>query len=303
MIPSPLRPSRLSSLALALTLAGFGCVPVRVVLRDLESAEKLIEQVRGLNGEICAPVPFADATSDAAFARLELESADPARAREHTSAAMRAAKAAYEASATCGSADIDGDTIPDVLDRCPKEPEDLDGVNDTDGCPDLDPYGDADNDGYRNLDDDCPKEAEDFDGHNDADGCPETSEDADGDSIVDAADKCPDESEDFDGFKDGDGCPDPDNDKDGVPDGSDACPTQAEDTDGFDDTDGCPDWDNDADGVDDSNDDCPLAAGAPEARGCPVLDRDLDTIPDALDTCPDQPEDLDGTADDDGCPD
>src|SRR5262249_32656314 len=38
--------------------------------------------------------------------------------------------------------DSDGDGIPDNLDRCPKLPEDMDGIQDEDGCPDPD----ADND-------------------------------------------------------------------------------------------------------------------------------------------------------------
>jgi outer membrane protein OmpA-like peptidoglycan-associated protein len=83
--------------------------------------------------------------------------------------------------------DTDGDGIPDALDKCPNEPEDKDGFEDEDGCPDLD---------------------------NDHDGIP------------DALDKCPNEPEDKDGFEDEDGCPDLDNDKDGIPDASDLCPNE-----------------------------------------------------------------------------
>jgi hypothetical protein len=35
--------------------------------------------------------------------------------------------------------DSDGDHIDDLIDRCPDEPEDFDGVEDDDGCPDLEP--------------------------------------------------------------------------------------------------------------------------------------------------------------------
>ena len=36
--------------------------------------------------------------------------------------------------------------------------------------------------------------------------------------------------------------------------------------------------------------------------GCPETDFDEDGVPDDTDQCPDQPEDLDGFEDEDGCP-
>jgi OmpA-OmpF porin, OOP family len=101
-----------------------------------------------------------------------------------------------------GPKDSDGDGIPDDQDKCPNEPEDKDGFQDADGCPDPD---------------------------------------NDGDGIPDAQDKCPNEPEDKDGFQDADGCPDPDNDGDGVPDAQDKCPTEPETKNGYQDEDGCPD--------------------------------------------------------------
>ncbi|HTR51869.1 MAG TPA: OmpA family protein, partial [Kofleriaceae bacterium] len=98
--------------------------------------------------------------------------------------------------------DTDGDGIPDTTDACPREPEDKDGFQDADGCPDPD---------------------------NDLDGIP------------DAKDKCPNEAEDHDGFQDADGCPDPDNDLDGIADGQDKCPNDPETKNGYQDSDGCPD--------------------------------------------------------------
>jgi len=83
--------------------------------------------------------------------------------------------------------DTDGDGIPDAVDKCPNDPEDKDGFQDQDGCPDLD---------------------------NDQDGIP------------DAVDKCPNDPEDKDGFEDEDGCPDLDNDQDGIPDKTDQCPNE-----------------------------------------------------------------------------
>jgi hypothetical protein len=100
--------------------------------------------------------------------------------------------------------DADGDGILDSDDACDNEPEDFDGFQDTDGCPDPD----NDNDGIPDGDDACDNEPEDFDGFEDTDGCPDP--DNDGDGILDVDDACPNEPEDFDGFQDTDGCPDPD---------------------------------------------------------------------------------------------
>ena len=134
-----------------------------------------------------------------------------------------------------GGTDSDGDGIPDDVDKCPTEPEDKDGFDDEDGCPDLD----NDQDGIPDKLDKCPNEPEDKDGFQDDDGCPEV--DNDGDGIPDAQDKCPNEPEDKDGFQDDDGCPDLDNDGDGIPDAMDKCPNEPETFNGVDDTDGCPD--------------------------------------------------------------
>jgi len=65
---------------------------------------------------------------------------------------------------------------------------------------------DGDNDGIPDMYDKCPQAPEDFDGFQDQDGCPDLDNDADG--IPDAIDKCPNTPEDFDGYLDDDGCPD-----------------------------------------------------------------------------------------------
>lgn len=115
--------------------------------------------------------------------------------------------------------------------------------------------------------DKCPTKPEDVDGFQDVDGCPDL--DNDGDGIADAKDQCPDEPEDFDGFQDYDGCPDFDNDNDGIPDSVDKCPNEPEDLDGFQDNDGCPDLDNDNDGIPDLKDRCPDVPGPASNNGCP----------------------------------
>jgi outer membrane protein OmpA-like peptidoglycan-associated protein len=100
---------------------------------------------------------------------------------------------------------------------------------------------DADGDGVRDADDRCPAVPEDSDGHESSDGCPDVDNDLDG--FPDIADLCPDAAEDRDGHRDDDGCPDPDNDLDQVADAVDRCPIEPEDLDGDADEDGCPDVD------------------------------------------------------------
>jgi outer membrane protein OmpA-like peptidoglycan-associated protein len=164
---------------------------------------------------------------------------------------------------------------------------------------------DRDKDGLADPDDACRKEPEDIDGFEDADGCPDPDNDQDG--LPDGSDACPDEAEDVDGFEDGDGCPDPDNDGDGIVDPMDRCPLEPEDADGFEDDDGCVDPDNDGDGIADDVDVCPDKAetvdGWLDDDGCPDPDNDGDGLLDEVDLCPNEAEEVNGVRDDDGCPD
>lgn len=98
---------------------------------------------------------------------------------------------------------------------------------------------DRDRDGLIDERDACPDDPEDKDGFEDGDGCPENDNDKDG--IVDKEDQCPKDPEDKDGFEDEDGCPDEDNDQDGVPDAKDLCPDEPETKNNYADHDGCPD--------------------------------------------------------------
>jgi outer membrane protein OmpA-like peptidoglycan-associated protein len=66
-----------------------------------------------------------------------------------------------------GQRDSDSDGVPDRQDRCPTEPEDMDGFEDRDGCPEAD----NDRDGIPDDDDECPDDAEEPGG--DRDGCPD----------------------------------------------------------------------------------------------------------------------------------
>jgi outer membrane protein OmpA-like peptidoglycan-associated protein len=65
--------------------------------------------------------------------------------------------------------DRDGDGVPDSADKCPDQPEDKDGFEDADGCPDLD----NDTDGIPDAKDKCPNEPETRNGYQDDDGCPD----------------------------------------------------------------------------------------------------------------------------------
>jgi OOP family OmpA-OmpF porin len=98
--------------------------------------------------------------------------------------------------------DPDHDGLAGSADACPVEPEDLDGFQDHDGCPDPD----NDGDGIADAQDKCPNNAETRNGVDDDDGCPE--EDTDGDGFIGSRDKCPDAPETKNNYQDDDGCPD-----------------------------------------------------------------------------------------------
>ncbi len=144
--------------------------------------------------------------------------------------------------------------------------------------------------------------------------------------------ECLDGPEDLDGWEDEDGCAELDNDADGLHDIADACPNEAETRNGWEDGDGCPDTrpsglvdlavlelraeggqdalagrDSDGDGVSDAEDLCPTEPedldGFADSDGCPELDNDEDGVADAKDKCPLQAETVNDFDDHDGCPD
>ncbi len=121
--------------------------------------------------------------------------------------------------------DSDGDGYLDSEDDCPYDPENFNGYEDEDGCPEYD----RDGDGFFDNQDACP----DVPGIA-PDGCPE--KDRDGDGFLDSQDACPDTP-----GVEPDGCPIPDTDGDGILDPDDQCVTQPETKNGYQDEDGCPD--------------------------------------------------------------
>jgi outer membrane protein OmpA-like peptidoglycan-associated protein len=124
--------------------------------------------------------------------------------------------------------DTDGDGLLDPDDKCPNEPENKNGIQDEDGCPEPD----TDGDGIVDPVDSCVEEPETVNDYKDEDGCPET--DTDGDGYYDDQDECPKLA-----GKRSDGCPD--RDGDGIIDPKDSCPDEPETKNGYQDEDGCPD--------------------------------------------------------------
>jgi outer membrane protein OmpA-like peptidoglycan-associated protein len=195
--------------------------------------DQLIEKARNQGAYKCAPRELAMAVSHVDFARTELDAGVYWHALDEVETAEDNARIALAKSpkAKCAPEapklppkpvpkpepkilDTDGDGIPDNVDKCPLEPEDKDGFQDEDGCPDPD----NDQDGILDKNDKCPNEPEDKDGFEDDDGCPDIDNDKDG--LVDAEDKCPNAA----GPRENQGCPDTDKDGDGVVDRLDKCP-------------------------------------------------------------------------------
>lgn len=246
------------SLALLLLLSlSAGCATGGKLRGQAKEIEALTEEIHD-RAYRCAPEELAIAEASVAFGFYELDQGAFTRAREHIYRAEVYTRRADELSdypecldqvvdieveatptvevkeVEATPTDRDGDGLLDDDDSCPDDPEDLDGFEDEDGCPDTD----NDQDGVPDLVDSCPNVAEDLDGFLDQDGCPDIDNDSDG--IVDINDQCRDRPEDFDGFQDKDGCADEDNDEDGLLDDVDQCPNEAEDYDGDVDSDGCP---------------------------------------------------------------
>ena len=98
---------------------------------------------------------------------------------------------------------------------------------------------DVDDDGIVNAEDDCPYVPEDYDGFEDEDGCPETDNDNDG--IIDLQDRCPNIFGTDESGCGTDLLSKPDQDSDGIPDELDKCPEQPETINQYNDFDGCPD--------------------------------------------------------------
>lgn len=219
-----------------LGLALLGCSQGVELRGHIAGLERVAAEAKANGAVRCAPRELAIAQSELEFAKLELDQGFPSKAKRHLWLAEPNARAALLLSPPdyCKEfGDRDGDGWLDNVDKCPDDPENYNGYQDSDGCPD-DP--DTDGDGRADSVDSCVLDPEDIDQYLDEDGCPDLDNDADG--IPDSADKCPLDPEDPDGYQDQDGCPDLDNDGDTVPDLEDQCPNEVGPADG--EPKGCP---------------------------------------------------------------
>jgi len=184
-----------------------GC-PGNELREHMKGVREVIRQARDNGAYVCAPHELAMAESHADFTDAELYDGEYFPAKREAKIAEENAHAAFDMSPKekCNPGkpkpppppkekDTDGDGIIDKLDKCPTEPEDKDGFEDDDGCPDPD----NDKDALLDADDKCPNDP----GPKENGGCPD--KDKDGDTVVDRLDKCPD----VPGPPDNDGCPKP----------------------------------------------------------------------------------------------
>lgn len=153
---------RTLGLAAALAaLAAAGCVAGGKLRAQAESLRAEADKARKSGAMRCAPRELALADANLDFADKEIADGNPSRAQDHLAVAEQHARKASELSRDCVQKvvvkkdvprppviikkvqDTDSDGIPDEIDRCPLDPEDRDGFQDEDGCPDPDNDGDG----------------------------------------------------------------------------------------------------------------------------------------------------------------
>ena len=243
-------------LTILCALSTAACSQVSIKRGEISGLEKLLSQAERNGAKRCAPRELALGQAHTRFATIELDQANMFRAEDHLIVARSNAQAAYDLSPPSICSERRFQIEPIEAPPPPPAP------------------GDRDGDGYVDDADKCPDKPENFQGFEDEDGCPDDP-DTDGDGIPDSTDACELLAEDVDGYLDADGCPDVDNDLDGIADAQDgvdgACKNNPEDPDGFEDADGCPDPDNDKDEVVDLEDQCPMIPGVKggDKPGCP----------------------------------
>ncbi len=150
------RRAAIGSAALLLLL---GCAGQDLAART-DSVRASLHKARESGAYKCAPRQLALSEANVEFAESELDRGEYFRALDYVEIAEDNAQAALRLSKdACGKPpkpplDTDGDGIPDAIDKCPYQPEDKDGFQDEDGCPDPD----NDQDGIPDASDLCPNE-------------------------------------------------------------------------------------------------------------------------------------------------
>ncbi len=196
-----------------LLLVAAGCATAGKLEATQDVLRKEIDKARRSGAERCAPRELALAVANVDFATHDIDVGSASRAEEHLAAAEKSVRRAQDLSKDCApkqvvvieKTDRDGDGVPDVDDRCPDVP----GPPENHGCPIV---KDTDGDGIPDDVDKCPLDPEDKDGFQDEDGCPDPDNDNDG--IVDAMDACPNNPGPLENRgcpildRDGDGVPD-----------------------------------------------------------------------------------------------
>jgi len=158
---------------LVIVVAGLaaGCAGLQLK-SNVREVRAIAREARDRGAYKCAPRELALAETHIEFASSELDQGDYFRARDHVRIADRNAREAYNLALRCAPktpGDRDHDGILDNVDKCPDDPEDKDGFEDEDGCPDPD----NDKDRILDKDDKCPNEPETYNGTDDEDGCPD----------------------------------------------------------------------------------------------------------------------------------
>jgi outer membrane protein OmpA-like peptidoglycan-associated protein len=190
-----------------------GCLSGPEVRARLTWVQTQLSEVKRDGGRLCAPYTYAHAKAMADFTALELRQGQNVYATGYMKKAERWVKLAQKQMDVfrkrkelwkckglprprkpapppdpCAK-DSDGDKINDCLDFCKNKPEDDNGYEDMDGCPDA--KRDRDGDGIPDYKDKCPLEGEDINNFQDKDGCPDAGIDTDLDKVPDFEDKCP----------------------------------------------------------------------------------------------------------------
>jgi OmpA-OmpF porin, OOP family len=177
-----------------------GCNRGPALRGQIAGLRQLTEQAERNGAVRCAPRELAMAQSNLRFAEIELDQGSTFKAEDHLAIAEVNARSANDLSPAeyC--------TERRIVEVKP-----------------LPKPGDRDGDGYLDPDDKCADQPENYNGFEDLDGCPDDP-DTDGDGLLDSVDACVMEPEDVDQYLDNDGCPEVDNDGDTVPDLTDQCP-------------------------------------------------------------------------------